>query len=96
MSEREPGQLAYEVFAREEGHPGKWSNEGPRMRAAWAAVERAVFRAGQEDMRKRAVEVADPVITRMHGALKVDPWEAAEQVTREIRSAIAELEIKDE
>ncbi len=48
MSEKEPGQLAYEA-----ANVRPWSDEHPTMKATWAAVESAIRAAALEEAREQ-------------------------------------------
>ncbi len=106
MSEREAGQLACERFCADSGSVGEWPRVPQKVKDGWAAVEAAIradaFRAGQEDMKRRAVEVAysRPLyvisLTETDETGKLFPGSPYDRGRYEAAQAIASLEVRDE
>lgn len=99
MSEREPGQLAFIAYKKSmmakqrwwEIEDHLWDRQTDEEKAAWAAVERAVSRHWQEDMRRRAVESTQDMARKYHSISQGYATVLADQAI-----AIASLEIKDD
>ena len=97
----EPGQKAYEAWIQARPYDThEWADIGELRREAWAAVEATIFRAGQEDMQRRAVEVVKKTEEEF-----LSPKYAANQplgsfcerfACEQAATAIASLEVRDE